>query len=67
MLCFESEAILTFKKLLQVVREGTWGGDISYNSFDERLLDELFKRIKYDCEQAGMLKKLWPALNIGTQ
>ena len=27
----------------------------------------MFKRIKFDCEQAGLLKQLRPALNIGTQ
>ena len=63
----QAEAILTFKKFIQAVREGTWGEDISYNSFDEKLWDELFKRIKFDCEQAGLLKQLRPALNIGTQ
>ena len=58
---------MTFKKFIAAVREGTWGEDVSYNSFDEKLWDELVKRIKYDCEQSGSLKQLRPALNIGIQ
>ena len=40
-LLLQTEAILTFKKFLNAVREGSWGEDISYNSFDEKLWDEL--------------------------
>ena len=39
--CQQTEAILTFKSFLKAVRGGSWGEDISYNSFDEKLWDEL--------------------------
>ena len=57
-LLLQTEAILTFKKFLCAVREGSWGEDISYNSFDEKLWDELLLGV------SGWLKSILDICNF---